>query len=134
MAEEHVGEVSIAEEVVRTIAAIAASEIEGLSTLPGSVAEVVRVFGGRGKGVETEVSDGRVKINLRVAVRYGPPLHELARRIQEKVKEDVEKMTGLQVDEVNVYIQKLALPREELEAEMGTEAEAEAQAGKGEEG
>jgi len=123
MAEEHVSEVSIAEEVVRAIAAIAASEIEGLSTLPGSMAEqVVSTFGSRGKGVETEVTDGRVKISLRVAVRYGPPLHELARRIQEKVKEDVERMTGLQVDEVNVYIQKLALPREELaEAVEGEE-------------
>jgi uncharacterized alkaline shock family protein YloU len=108
------GKVEIAEEVIRSIAAIAAAEVEGLGGMEGSVADqVVGIFGGRQKGVETEVADGAVKISLKIAVQYGYPLHELGRRVQERVKHDVEEMTGLEVSAVDVYIQRLQLPHEE---------------------
>lgn len=109
-----VGKVEIAEEVIRSIAAIAAAEVEGLGGMEGSVADqVVGIFGGRQKGVEAEVADGAVKISLKIAARYGYPLHELGRRVQERVKHDVEEMTGLEVSAVDVYIQRLQLPHEE---------------------
>ncbi|MFQ6117845.1 MAG: Asp23/Gls24 family envelope stress response protein, partial [Candidatus Bipolaricaulia bacterium] len=80
------GKMEIAEEVIRSIAAIAAAEVEGLGGMEGSVADqVVGIFGGRQKGVETEVSDGSVKISLKIAVQYGYPLHELGQRVQKQV-------------------------------------------------
>jgi uncharacterized alkaline shock family protein YloU len=117
------GKVEIAEEVIRSIAAIAAAEVEGLGGMEGSVTDqVVGIFGGRQKGVETELSDGSVRISLKIAVQYGYPLHELGRRLQERVKRDVEEMTGLEVSAVDVYIQRLQLPHEEAaEAEEGKE-------------
>ncbi len=138
--------VSIAEEVIRAIAALAAAEVEGLerSRLEphlsgGSVAErVVGIFGGRGKGVEVEVSDEAVKVDLKVSASYGQPLHELARRIQERVKQDIEEMTGLRVSEVNVHIQEIHLPSEVKakvkikEKEKGEEKEKGKGEGKGE--
>lgn len=117
------GKVEIAEEVIRTIAALAAAEVEGLGGMEGSVADqVVGIFGSRQKGVETEVSDGSVRISLKIAARYGYPLHELGRQVQEKVKRDVEELTGLEVSAVDVYIQRLQLPYEEAaEGEEGEE-------------
>ena len=100
--------VEIAEEVIRSIAAIAAAEVKGLGGMEGSVADqVAGIFGSRQKGVETEVRDDSVKISLRITALYGYPLHELGRQVQEKVKHDVEEMTGLRVSMVDVYIQRL---------------------------
>lgn len=108
------GKVEIAEEVIRSIAAIAAAGVEGLGGMEGSVTDqVVGIFGGRQKGVETEVRDGSVKISLKIAVQYGYPLHELGRKVQERVKRDVEGMTGLEVSAVDLYIQRLQFPHEE---------------------
>ena len=120
-----VGKVEIAEEVIRSIAAIAAAEVEGLGGMEGSVADqVAGIFGGRQKGVEIEVSDGSVKVSLKIAVQYGHPLHELAQRVQERVKRDVEGMTGLRVSVVDVHIQRLQqglYSQEELGPEEGEE-------------
>lgn len=107
------GKVNIAEEVIASIAGIAASEVEGLGRMKGSVAEqVVGIFGGRQKGVETELKDDSVAISLKVAIQYGHPIHQIAQKIQTKVKNDVEEMTGLKVSSVDVYVQKLQLPEE----------------------
>ncbi|MFQ6117210.1 MAG: Asp23/Gls24 family envelope stress response protein, partial [Candidatus Bipolaricaulia bacterium] len=82
----------------------------------------VGIFGGRQKGVETEMCDDSVKISLKIAARYGYPLHRLGRGVQERVKHDVEEMTGLEVSAVDVYIQRLRLPHEEgPEPEEGEE-------------
>jgi uncharacterized alkaline shock family protein YloU len=103
------GRVEVAEEVIRCIAALAAVEVEGLE---GSVVEV---FGGHSKGVEVQWENDSVRIALRIAACYGHPLPELGRRIQERVKHDVEKLTGLRVSTVDVHVQRLRLPHEQKE-------------------
>lgn len=97
-----VGRVEIAEEVIRTIVALAAMEVEGLErTVPSPFSQ--------DRGVVAELEDDSVRITLRVSARYGYPLHELGRKVQEKVKEEVEELTGLKVRAVDVHIQRLQL-------------------------
>lgn len=103
------GKVEIAEEVVRCIAALAASEVEGLEGAG------VGVFGGHSKGVEVQWEGDSVRIALRIAACYGHPLPELGRRLQEKVRDEVEKLTGLRVSTVDVHVQRLWLPHEQEE-------------------
>jgi uncharacterized alkaline shock family protein YloU len=96
------GDTTIAEEVIRTIVALAAAEVEGLEgTVPSPF--------GRDRGVVAELEGDSVKITLRVAARYGYPLQELGRKVQEKVKQEVEELTGLKVRAVDVHIQRLQL-------------------------
>ncbi|MFQ5794313.1 MAG: Asp23/Gls24 family envelope stress response protein [Candidatus Bipolaricaulia bacterium] len=110
------GRINISEEVVAAIAGLAASEVEGLGAMRGNVADgLSAIFGGESlkRGVTTEVDAGNVRITLKVAVKYGYPVHEVARKIQQNVKQEVEDMTGLQVSAVDIYVQKLQLPEEE---------------------
>lgn len=105
------GQINIAEEVIASIASIAASEVEGLADVKqGAIAEIVGIFGGKQKGVDVRLNEnGQVHVNLKVTVAYGHPIHEVARRIQQKVTEDIRSMTGLEVEGVNIYVKDLKL-------------------------
>lgn len=117
--EEAEGKVVIAEDVVAAIAGIAASEVEGLGGMRKSTpGGIVGIFGGRQKGVETELTDGKVIVDLNVAISYGQPIREVAVNIQQIVKKEVEEMTGLQVEQVNVHVRKVHIPEEAEEEEV----------------
>lgn len=111
------GRVSITEQVIASIAGIAASEVEGCHHLKGSVADDIATILGndrKSKGVETALQDESVRISLKVAIQYGYPIHEVAKQIQAKVKAEVEEMTGLTVSGVDVYVQELQSPGKEV--------------------
>lgn len=113
------GKISIAEEVIASIASIAASEVEGLAGVKkGAIADIVSIFGGRQKGVKVSLDeDDKVRISLKVTVAYGYPVREVAQRIQQRVTEDIESMTGLRVEGVDVTVEDLKLPGPPTEEE-----------------
>lgn len=115
------GEIEISKDVITTIAAVASSEVDGLGEMQ-SKAGLSGVFQrGEKKGVNTELEDGHVKINLKIAVKYGYPVHEVATRVQTKVKEEIEEMTGLKVSEVNIDVRSLEIEGQEIQEEMAAE-------------
>ncbi|NOX44134.1 MAG: Asp23/Gls24 family envelope stress response protein [Caldiserica bacterium] len=108
------GKISISKEVITSIAGLAAAEVEGLAPPKGGEfpkGENVKRF------VETEVGEGEVRVSIKVAVIYGYPVKDVAQRLQEKVKNEVERMTGLRVSAVNVEVTHL--PRGRGEARRG---------------
>lgn len=105
--------VSITEQVIASLAGIAARSVEGVSGLRGNVTDNLKAILGeehRGRGVIARVRDGVVTITLYVSVAYGYPIHGVARRLQERVRDEVESMTGLSVAAVDVYVSDLTLP------------------------
>jgi uncharacterized alkaline shock family protein YloU len=105
--------VSITEQVVASLAGIAAQSVAGISGLRGNVTDNLKAILGeehRSRGVIARVRDGVVTITLYVSVEYGYPIHEVAQRLQEHVKDEVESMTGLPVAAVDVYVSDLTLP------------------------
>jgi uncharacterized alkaline shock family protein YloU len=116
------GRVSIAEEVVSSIASIAAGEVAGISGLKGTVADgLASLLGGeerRGKGVAAQLTgDQSIRIRLKAVIQYGYPIHEVAQKVQAKVKQEIEGMTGLLVHAVDVYVQELDIGEKKLEVE-----------------
>lgn len=106
------GHVSIAEEVVGSIASIAAQEVEGLSGLKGTVADGLAALlsGEKRQGVAAQLSqDQSIRIRLKAVIHYGYPIHEVAHKVQAKVKQEIEGMTGLRVSAVDVYVHELDL-------------------------
>ncbi|MFO7262524.1 MAG: hypothetical protein A6D91_08885 [Bacillaceae bacterium G1] len=107
------GVVRIADDVVAIIAGVAASETEGVASMSGGITEgLARRVSGKNvtKGVSVEVGSVEAAIDLRVIVKYGVKIHEVARKLQENVKEAVETMTGLRVVEVNVKVEGVEFP------------------------
>ncbi|MEV1009427.1 Asp23/Gls24 family envelope stress response protein [Streptomyces sp. NPDC049881] len=115
------GQTSIADGVVEKIAGMAAAEVTGVYALGGSgLARALgaardRVPGGRSnvaRGVHAEVGQRQTAIDLDVVVEYGVPIPEVAAEIRENVITALERMTGLEVVEVNVAVGDVHLPEE----------------------
>ncbi len=106
------GQVNITEQVIASIAGLAALEVEGVAGLWGNVADRLKaLLGDERHGVLARLGEGgTVRLILHVAIQYGYPIHQVARRLQARVKEEVENMTGLRVSSVDVYVQDLTLP------------------------
>ena len=101
------GDVKISDSVVANIAGLAASEIQGVDSLSGNLTnEIVAKFGIRNnsKGVKLEIDNGSVVADIFVNVIYGYAIPEVSAKVQEKVKQAIESMTGLSVIGVNVRV------------------------------
>ncbi|KAA0018950.1 Asp23/Gls24 family envelope stress response protein [Antrihabitans cavernicola] len=111
------GHTVIADTVVAKIAGIATREIDGVRDLGGGAARVV----GRlreslpgastnvSQGVSVEVGEKQAAIDVGIVAYYGTAIHELAAAIRRNVINAVERMTGLDVIEVNVTVHDVYL-------------------------
>ncbi|MFD0024643.1 Asp23/Gls24 family envelope stress response protein [Streptomyces sp. NPDC058382] len=115
------GRTTIADGVVEKIAGMAARDVfgvhamgSGLSRTFGAVRD--RVPGG-GKsvtrGVKAEVGESQAALDLEIVVDYGVSIADVARDVRENVVSAVERMTGLEVVEVNIAVSDVKLPDED---------------------
>jgi len=109
--EARLGEVRIADDVVAIIAGVAATEIEGIVMAGGLYDGIARRVSGKGaaKGVSVSIIEDSTVIEMRVFVKYGAKISWVCQALQEKVKEVVEALTGLQVSEVNVKVEGIEM-------------------------
>lgn len=110
------GQVQIADEVVAIIAALAATEVDGVEKMSGNITNgIVSKLGMKNlsKGVKVQVIEGKVLVDLTLELTYGVNLPKVCRNVQERVKSAIETMTGLTVEEVNVKIAGIATQKEE---------------------
>ncbi|UVI27857.1 Asp23/Gls24 family envelope stress response protein [Paenibacillus spongiae] len=112
------GIIRIADDVVATIAGLAALETPGIAGMSGGISEgLAKRLSGKNvqKGISVEVGQLEAAIDLRIIVKYGIPIQEVCRLLQQNVREAVENMTGLQVVEVNVKVEGVMFKEEELD-------------------
>ena len=104
---KELGEVRIASDVVAAIAALAATEIDGVYSMAGNITnELIGKLGMKNlsKGVKILMEGGIVRVDMMVVVNYGYSIPEVSEQVQERVSQQIENMTGLSVSEVNVRI------------------------------
>ena len=104
---KELGEVRIASDVVAAIAALAATEIDGVYSMAGNITnELIGKLGMKNlsKGVKILMECGIVRVDMMVVVNYGYSIPEVSEQVQERVSQQIENMTGLSVSEVNVRI------------------------------
>ena len=104
---DKVGEFRVADEVVAIIAGLAATEVEGVSSMAGNITnEIVSRLGMKNlsKGIVVEVLEDEVKVDVAINIAYGFSIPEVSSKVQDKVKSAIENMTGLNVAVVNVRI------------------------------
>jgi len=112
------GSIHIADDVVAVIASLAATKTKGVAGMSGGITEGwAKRVGGKNvtRGVSVEVGQVEAAIDLRIIVNYGEKIHEVAKQVQQNVKEAVETMTGLKVVEVNVKVEGVEFQEEEEE-------------------
>lgn len=110
------GDIQIADEVIAIIAGLAATEVEGVAKMYGNITnELVSKIGIKNlsRGVKVAVSPEDVKVDLSLEVRYGYSVMDVSKKVQEKVKQAIETMTGLEVSMVRVRIAGVAIDKSE---------------------
>ncbi|WP_207545139.1 Asp23/Gls24 family envelope stress response protein [Desulfoscipio geothermicus] len=111
----NLGSIRIADDVVRVIAGLAATEVAGVAGMSGGVVGGITEKLGRknlSKGVKVEVGEKEAAVDLYIIVEYGARIPEVAAKIQDDVKNAIERMTGLKVVEVNVNVQGVSFGNE----------------------
>lgn len=113
---ENAGEIKIANEVVLSIAAQALHAIKGVSVI-GSVTDtfmdkLVKKNVTGGMKVYLNEEEKRVDMDVHVSINYGLNIPETSWLIQEAVKKNVEAMTDIVVDKVNVFVDGVILEKE----------------------
>ena len=117
------GKTTIADSVVAKIAGMATREVPGVYNLGAGMARAIgavreRVPGAGGgvtRGVKVEVGESQTAVDLDVVVEYGVPIVDVAGDVRTNVISAVERMTGLEVVEVNIAVDDVHLPDEEEE-------------------
>lgn len=120
------GRTTIADGVVEKIAGLAAREVVGVHAM-GSGTGLSRTFGAVrdrvpggskstvSRGVKAEVGEVQTALDLEIVVEYGVSIRDVARAVRENVVSAVERMTGLEVVEVNIAVSDVKLPDEDDE-------------------
>ncbi|MFG2715492.1 Asp23/Gls24 family envelope stress response protein [Streptomyces goshikiensis] len=124
-APESRGRTTIADSVVEKIAGMATREVPGIHRLGSGMARTLgavadKVPGGRpsvSRGVKVEVGERQAAIDLDVVVEYGVAIVDIAADVRTSVVTAVERMTGLEVVEVNIAVADVHLPDEEEDQE-----------------
>ena len=114
--DESLGEVKIADEVVAIIAALAATEVDGVASMAGNITnEVIGRLGIKNlsKGVKVDVLEGVVTVSLALNIKYNYSIMDVTAKVQDKVKKAVQNMTGLEVADVNIKVAGVEMDRQD---------------------
>jgi uncharacterized alkaline shock family protein YloU len=121
------GKTRIADSVVAKIAGIACREIPGVYDMGSGGARALGAIRERipgtlststaSQGVHVEVGERQAAVDLDVVVDYGVPIVDVSESIRNNVTNSVERMTGLEVNEVNVYVDDVHVPEDDDQQE-----------------
>ncbi len=108
-----------ADDVIATIAALAVSDVEGVSGMTGGVVEgITEMLGKKSytKGVKVKVTQEETSLDISVSIKYGFIIKDVCKKILQQVRTAIESMTGLRVVEIKVLVQSVTLDSAELDA------------------
>ena len=117
---EENGMIHIAEDVVASIAALAAAEVEGVGALTtGSGMDWNELLGKKNitKGVKLVINENIVTLDIGILVKYGFAVSTVAQKVQEDVRAALVNMAGLETSAVNVHVCGIAFEKEGKKAD-----------------
>lgn len=118
------GTITYANEVIATIAGVAANEIDGIAgmCISGGFSEILSRNRNITRGVKVEVGSQEAAVDLYIIVEYGKPIQKVAGEVQENVRKALESLTGLHVVRVDVHVQGVSFEKEKRAAQSSIAA------------
>jgi len=101
------GEIRISEDVICSVAVLAANEIPGVTVASGGIAgDIANLFGRKniGKTVKVSLSEEAPSLDLTVTIDFGVHIHMATAQVQTAVAEAVDSMCGLKLAAVNIQV------------------------------
>ncbi|WP_433244021.1 Asp23/Gls24 family envelope stress response protein [Streptosporangium sp. CA-135522] len=126
------GTTSIDSGVVSKIAGLAAREVSGVYDMGAGTARALGAVRGMvggeksvTQGVSVEVGERQAAVDLDLVVEYGVAIPDVAAAVRRNVILAVERMTGLEVTEVNIKVDDVHMPGQDKEGDRGGTEESE---------
>lgn len=109
------GTISIDDNVIATLAGVSSMESYGIVGMASKNAtdglfELLK-WDYLSKGIKVYSKDDRINIDLHVILEYGVRISVVAENIIDRVKFNVENLTGLKVDKINVHVQGIRVEK-----------------------
>ena len=104
---ESIGSLKISQEVIESIASVAASEVEGVASVTdfGKVKDVFNIKKNMSsKSIKVDINNDMAVIDVYINVDAGAKIQIVSQKVQQKVKDAVQSMTGIAISKVNVHI------------------------------
>ena len=103
---QELGTIHISEDVIASIAGVAAGDVEGVSSIVGGrdLNEKPGAKSNPGKGIHLQITDDSITIELSITVSSVSSVRKVAEQVQDAIITSVRDMTGLTVNKVNVNI------------------------------
>lgn len=124
----HQNTLTFEDQVIKKIAGIAANEIKGILSMSGGfmsgLTDRFRSTEDITKGINAEVGEKQVALDLKVIVEYGKNVPAIFSETVNNVKKSVHDMTGLEVVEVNMHVEDV-MTHSEFEAKTDRDKEQE---------
>ncbi len=111
---EENGSINISEDVISGIVRAAVTEVEGVSGLSTTAgAELAELIGIKNvpKGVTIRFEDNRIITDVIITVNYGSSIVNVAKKVQEAVKNVIQSTTGFDQGDVNVHVSGISFER-----------------------
>ncbi len=115
---DEMGTIHIADEVLAVVAASAALEVEGVSSLAANLSSDLAELMGRkvySKGVRLSVVNGQVLVDISILIQYGFSIPDVAKKVQQAVMTAVSSTSGMEVSRVNIQVAGISFRREPRE-------------------
>jgi uncharacterized alkaline shock family protein YloU len=111
MEETRMGKIEVSPTAIASLASQAVLEcygVVGMATkdLASGIVEILQPASHR-RGVDIQINQDRILVDLYVVIEYGTPIATVARNIQSVVKYSVERALSVPVATVNVHVQDL---------------------------
>jgi len=107
--QNRLGSIRYNEDVIRSMVDMALSGVEGVAATEGRAGGGILGHKSLSHINKITVQEKKVVIDLSIVVRYGLPVQDVARRVQQKVRDTIESMTDLRIGGVNITVSGLEL-------------------------
>ncbi|MFA5118221.1 MAG: Asp23/Gls24 family envelope stress response protein [Candidatus Omnitrophota bacterium] len=101
------GTISIHNNVIASIASVAANEIEGVKNIGTDLkSKLCYLLGKKTSAIKVDIdTGGYVSVEIPLVIKYGCNIPEISNKVQENVRLALEKMTNLSVKNINITVQ-----------------------------
>ena len=111
------GKLEMADDVVATIANLAAKRIKGIYSMGKSGLLNLPIGSSNTRGVDAEVGEKQAALDLEIVIEYGCDIQAVVGELRQLIAKEVFKMAGREVVEVNVKVSGIRLPEGEKPVE-----------------
>ena len=102
------GTIRIHKNVIASIASLAATEIQGVKRVGGDFRSGFLELIGKKTSIAIKVEidkNEEVRITVPLVIKYGFNIPDIANKVQENVRNALEKMTNLLIKDININVQ-----------------------------